>query len=445
MNRVAVIKIGLIGFGNVGQGVAKILKENADALTQRVGAQFQITKIAVRSIEKYRGLDLGEAVLTENVTDLLSDPSIDIIVEVMGGETPAFDYISDALKRGKYVVTANKEVVAKHKNRFFELARENQVDIYFEASVGGGIPIIRSFKVGYAANQIQSVCGILNGTTNYILTKMREEGLPFEQALKQAQDLGFAEADPSMDVSGLDAAYKLVILAAVAFKQDIQIEDLYYEGIDALKKEDVEYAKELGYTIKLLALGSRHTNQDHMIYKVHPTLIPITHPLASVRNEFNAIFSVGNAIGETMIYGKGAGSLPTGSAVVSDLCDIAFDFHHNEIAGRRNLEAPLSKAQVLKVEDTVSAFYCRLLVEDHCGVLEQITHILGEYQISIAKVIQQEAKDEISELLLVTHQVSEFKFNQAIAKIESLDALRSIESKIRVGLGPKQVSILGES
>ena len=439
------INVGLIGFGHVGQGVANILKENKASLEQRIGAYLYISKIVVRSPEKYADINLNGATLSSDINDILEDDNIDIVVEVIGGEQPAYDYISKSLKQKKYVVTANKEVVAKHKNHFFKLAKENDVDLYFEASVGGGIPIIRSFKVGYSANQIQTISGILNGTTNYILTKMQEENLAFDDVLKQAQDLGFAEADPSMDVSGLDAAYKLAILAAVAFKQDIQIDDLYYEGIESISQKDVEYANELGYSIKLLALGTRNINSDSMTYKVHPTLIPVTHPLASVRNEFNAIFSLGNAMGDTMIYGKGAGSLPTGSAVVSDLCDIAFDLCLKKGSGRRNLESSLKKVSVLDIKATVSAFYSRISVKDEVGVLEQISHVLGEHQISIKKIIQKEAQNGVSELLIVTHNIIESRFDQALIGINKLDACKRIESTIRVGLGPDNQNTISAS
>jgi len=428
------IKIGLIGFGNVGQGVYRILMENQETIVGRVGHRVDVARIAVRDLKKYEGVEVGASVLTTNVKDLLDDPEIDIVVEVMGGEKPAFEYISGALKRKKFVVTANKEVISKHKETFFQLARDNDVDIYFEASVGGGIPIIRSFKVGYSANQIQSIDAILNGTTNYILTKIQDDNIDFGEALRQAQDKGFAEAEPSMDISGLDAAYKLVILASVAFKVDIQLDDVPYEGIEGIALKDMLYALELGYTVKLIASG-RFVGPGEMTFKVHPTMVPLTHPLASVRNEFNAIFSVGNAMGESMIYGKGAGSFPTGSAVVSDILDICFDRdHQNARISRRNLEAGCKPVKLRKMENTQSKFFLRLILEDRYGVLEKIMSVFGEHKVSVLKLLQKDILDEDAEVVIVTHKVREKDMQSAIKELEGLREVRSVLSVIRVGL-----------
>ena len=291
------ITLGLIGFGNVGQGVHSIIQTNQMTIEERLGKTIDIKTICVRNVDKYQGLVNG-AQLTTNANDIFEDPDIDIVVEVIGGETPAYDYISQALSHKKYVVTANKELIAKHKKTFFELAKKNQVDIFFEASVGGGIPIIKSFKVGYSANQIESVYGILNGTTNFILTKLFEDQQDFDVVLAEAQRLGFAEADPTADVSGLDAAYKIVILTAVALKYNIQIEDVFYEGIDQLQLKDIQYLDELGYRVRLIAKAKQLA--AGIFVAVYPTAIPADHPLATVRNEFNAIYSMGNMVGESL-------------------------------------------------------------------------------------------------------------------------------------------------
>ncbi|NBV42791.1 homoserine dehydrogenase, partial [bacterium] len=277
------IKIGLLGLGNVGTGVVHILNENKKLIRRRTGKTLEIKSIAVRDASKQRPMTLDGIHITTDAESVIVDPEIQIIVEVMGGEYPAYDYICAALNAGKYVVTANKEVVSKHKHTFFELAMKNKVDIYYEASVGGGIPLIRTLKVGLAANQIEALYGIVNGTTNYILTKLEDGNKGFNEVVSDAQALGFAEADPTMDVSGLDSAYKLSILASVAFKADVSVSDLYYEGIESITKTDMTYAQELGYTIKLLAVG-RALKNNQLTFKVHPTMIPVRHPLAGVRN-----------------------------------------------------------------------------------------------------------------------------------------------------------------
>ncbi|NDD67653.1 homoserine dehydrogenase, partial [bacterium] len=291
------------------------------------------------------------------------------VVEVMGGEEPARSYITQAIKRGKFVVTANKEVISKHKKALFNLAIQHQVDVFYEAAVGGGIPLIRTLKIGLAANRIESLVGILNGTTNYILTKMTEEKMGYTDALAQAQSLGFAEPDPSMDVSGLDTAYKLSILASVAFNADVGVSDFGYQGIDALSQVDIGYAHELGYTVKLLATG-RRLSDDRLVFGVSPTFIATTHPLASVRNEYNAIYVVGNAVGESMLMGRGAGSSPTASAIVSDVIDIALNTQR--VPSARNLDNGFGFVGLVPESDHGSQWYIRLLVDDAAGMLAHI-------------------------------------------------------------------------
>ncbi len=317
------LNIGLLGLGTVGSGVLDILQKNADILKQRTGKSYHVSHALVRNLTKKRANTNG-LVLTDNSQDITQNPDIDLVVEVMGGEA-AYPLIKEALQQKKHVVTANKEVVSKYKTELISLARENGVGLFFEAAVGGSIPIVQSLKIGYSANRISAIYGILNGTTNFILTKIEEEQKNFDVVLKEAQDLGFAEADPTMDISGLDAAYKLDILAAVAFKVKTSLENIHYEGIETITLTDILYAKQFGYRIKLLAVG-RRSRDNRLCFKVHPCLIPMTHPLASVRNEYNALFIAGDAIGEAMLYGKGAGSEPTASAVISDVIDLAC--HH---------------------------------------------------------------------------------------------------------------------
>jgi homoserine dehydrogenase len=424
------IKIGLLGCGNVGKATHDILIKNKSLLQERLGCSIEIKAFAVRTIEKYAHIPDVSEKLTTDVNSILNDPEISIIVEVMGGEYPAFDYICTALKNKKHVVTANKEVISKHKETFFKLAKENNVDIFFEAAVAGGIPIIRSLKVGFAANKIEHLLGILNGTTNYILTKIEEEKKDFEVILKTAQELGLAEADPTMDIAGTDAAHKLVILAAVAFKENIQLSDLYYEGIEKITLSDITYAKELGYSIKLLAIGERFKDNT-VSFRVHPTMIPHSNLLSGIKNEVNAVYVTGNFVGESLLAGKGAGGNPTGSAIVSDIIDIAFDIK-NKTTSNRNLETALNKSPLVPFEETTSQFYCRLFVKDAVGVLEAITHILSDNQINISKIRQKTVDGDKAELVLITHKVQEKQFNVALKKLKSDHNLLELASLIRV-------------
>lgn len=427
----SMIKIGLIGFGNVGQGVFKILTDNAALIENRVETKLSIAKVIVRNPKKY-AKEFPTLSFSANPDDVLNDPEIAIIVEVMGGENPAFDIICKALKNKKYVVTANKEVISKHKTTFFKLAKENQVDIYYEAAVGGGIPIIRSLKIGFAANRIDSLYGILNGTTNYILTKIEETQRDFQDVLKDAQRLGFAEADPSMDIEGTDAAYKLTILAAVAFKANITLKDVYCEGITKISLTDLKYAKELGYTIKLLAQGNRHENNG-FFFGVFPQLVPHDHPLAGIRNETNAVYIVGNAVGEALLSGKGAGGSPTGSAIVSDLIDIAFDASHKTTG--RNLEINLEKAKLQSVQDTQYQYYFRLSLQNEPHSLEKMSRIFSNASINIQKLIQKENTGNEAEVVILTGIVKEKACQTVITKLQKESFVKQLHNVIRVWKG----------
>lgn len=424
------LTIALLGFGVVGQGIAKIIQENQTLLTHRCNQTIRIKYILVSNTSKSRPDLPKHATLCTDITPILNDKDIDIIIEVMGGETPAFDYIKHALNAGKHVISANKEIIAKHQKELFELSKKNNVECYYEAAVGGGIPIIRTLKVGLAANRITGIYGILNGTTNYILSKIEDEKKEFEEVLKTAQALGFAEAEPSMDISGLDAAYKLVILAECAFKKIIHIDDVYYEGIESITRDDIDYATALGYTIKLLAIG-KETSEGSHIFKVHPTLIPSHHPLASVKNEYNAVYILGNASDDTMIYGKGAGSLPTASSIVSDIIDICLS---SSQPSNRNTETHHVAPTIASVDETYTQFYIRLLSPDKTGVLENISHILSNHDISVANISQHKTDHAHAEIIVVTHLSTEKKMTNAINALKQSPMIKRIQSKIRVGL-----------
>lgn len=426
------INIGLLGFGNVGKSVLDILVKNKNILSHRTGTELNITKVLVRDLSKKRDVDTHGISFTDNPDNILNDANIHIVVEVMGGEYPAYDFIKKALSQKKYVVTANKEVMSKHKREFFQLAYDNQVDIYYEAAVGGGIPLIRTLKVGLAANKIESLYGIVNGTTNYILTKIEEEHQDFDVVLKKAQELGFAEADPTMDVAGLDSAHKLVILAAVAFKVDIQLDDLFHEGIQAITLKDIQYANELGYTIKLLSIG-KLLEDGKMMFKTHPTMIPLNHPLASVKNEVNAVYVTGNAVGESLLSGKGAGGSPTGSAVVSDIIDITFDRQLSR-PSKRNLEDKFQDVSLCPISETSTQFFFRVSAPDETGILEKITGVLGRHDVSISKVLQKDIQNNAAEIVFVTHSVLEKKMMAALEELTSHNIVNEVLALIRVGL-----------
>ncbi|EIW18499.1 MULTISPECIES: homoserine dehydrogenase [Pelosinus] len=421
------ITIGLLGMGTVGTSVVKILTENANDISQKVGIPVNIKKIMVRQLDKNRNIDV-DAEFTTTIDDIINDPDIDIIVEVMGGMNPTKDYIVQALVAGKHVVTANKDVVAKHGQEIFEAADKSKVDFLFEASVAGGIPIIRPLKQCLAANKISEVMGIINGTTNYMLTKMANEGLDFNSVLAEAQAKGYAEADPTADVGGFDAARKIAILASIAFGSRVSIDDVYVEGITTISTEDITYAKELGYVIKLLAIAK--DDERGIDVRVHPAFIPAKHPLASVHDVFNAIYIKGDAVGETMFYGRGAGGMPTASAVVSDIIDVARNITHN--ANSRILCTCFSQKSFCPVQNTESPYYIRLLVADKPGVLAAIAGAFGAQQVSLHSVIQKRKVNNSSELVLITYQVSDANLRLAINTISGMSVVNKISSVIRV-------------
>ncbi len=423
-----VIKVGLLGMGTVGRGVYRVLTKNADAISSRIGAKIEIKKILVRDVTKDRGLELEKNILTTNIDDIINDPEIEIVVEVLGGIHPALEYALNALNKGKSVVTANKDMIAAHGKELYQAAEENNCDLLFEASVAGGIPIIQVMKQSLAANNIEQVFGIINGTTNYVLTKMTKEGSDFAEVLKEAQAKGYAEADPTSDIEGYDAARKIAILSSIAFNTRITLDDVFVEGISKITSHDIAYAQELGYIIKLLGIAKE--DDDGIEVRVHPTLIPQDHPLAAVNDVFNAVFVKGDAVGETMFFGRGAGELPTASAVVADIMDAARNLLHN-VPGIIGCTCYTQKA-VKPMTETISRFYVRMVVVDKPGVLASISLVFGNKNVSLASVIQKDKAGSEAELVLITHQTKEENMQDALSDLRQLSCVKEIANVIRV-------------
>ncbi|MEN6411200.1 MAG: homoserine dehydrogenase [Veillonellales bacterium] len=421
------INVGLLGMGTVGTGVAKILTNNGSNIAAKVGLPVAIKKVLVRNPHKLRNFKVDAQFVTD-IEEIINDDEIDIIIEVMGGEQPAKDYMIQALTAGKHVVTANKDVIAQYGHELFDAAASSKVDFMFEASVGGGIPIIRPLKQCLAANRITEVMGIVNGTTNYMLTKMTNEGLDFAEVLSEAQAQGYAEADPTADVGGLDAARKIAILASIAFGTRISLDDVYTEGITNISAEDIDYGKELGYVIKLLAIARE--DEQGINVRVHPAFIPCDHPLASVHDVFNAIYIKGDAVGETMFYGRGAGEMPTASAVVADVIDVARDIQHG--ACGRILCTCFEEKRLCPVQKTESPYYIRLLVDDKPGVLAAIAGAFGAQNVSLNSVIQKRKVNNCAEIVLITYKVTDENIRMSINTINGMSAVNEVRSIIRV-------------
>ena len=424
------INIGLMGLGVIGSGVAHVLLHKADAIAQHVGCQLILKRALDRDVSKKRSSKIPAQIFTTDPNQLLTDPAIDIIIEVIGGEADAFEYIKEALSRGKHVVTANKEVIAKHGPELLALAAKHKVDIRHEASVGGGIPLINPFKHDLLANKISAIHAIINGTTNYIVTRMANDGLDFATALKQAQELGYAEANPADDIEGVDASYKLAILATIAFRAEIRPADVYREGISRLTARDFRYAKELGYAIKLLAIAKE---ENHSIQvRVHPVFIPQDLLLAKVDGVFNAIQVEGDLTGRVIFYGRGAGSLPTSSAVVADVIHLAQDI---KLGLHPRPQPQLSQSKkIIPISQIETRYYMRMTTVDRPGVLAQISKILGDNFISISSVIQKETDiaSQRAEIVLMTYPARESAVQQALQKIEKLSIVQEIGNLIRV-------------
>ncbi|WP_059362425.1 homoserine dehydrogenase [Veillonella tobetsuensis] len=423
------VKIALLGFGTVAQGTFNLLQDNANLIVNRSGVTIEISKIFVRNPEKYSHITLpSTAKYVTNIDDIVNDESIDIVVELMGGTTFAKDCVESALKHGKSVVTANKDLLAEAGPYLFDLAYKNKVDLRFEASVLGGIPIIRTLYESLGGNHITELVGIMNGTTNFILSKMTEEGLSYGAVLKEAQDLGYAEADPTADVEGLDAARKLAILASISFNRRIFFEDVTVEGITKIDTEDISYGKEFGYNIKLIGIA-KETSKG-LSLNVYPAFVPLTHPLASVRGSYNAIYIKGNGIDDAMFYGRGAGSLPTGSSVVSDIMEVAKNIAF-ESTGRfkpfyfdqKNIYSP-GKIQ--------SSYYIRLAVDNKTGVLAKIATKLAEQKISVLSIVQRNKDPETAVLAIVTSKCPHSYILNLIDSFNSLRSVKEVSSVIRI-------------
>lgn len=428
------MRIGLLGLGTVGAGVAKLLRENGEIIRATTGLHLEVAKVLVRDPKKPRPGAEGLP-LTEDVSEILGDPSIKIVVELMGGIEPARSYMVEALKAGKTVVTANKDVMAEYGQNLYDAGDIGDAELYFEASVGGGIPVIRPLKEGMAANRMQKVMGIVNGTTNYILTQMSQFGKPYEVALKEAQDLGYAEPDPTADVEGLDAGRKLAILASIAFMTRVKPGMVFTEGITKITPRDIEYGKRLGWTIKLLAIAKEVDGEIEA--RVHPAFIPAEHPLAAVSGSLNAIFTLGDPIGETMFMGRGAGAGPTASAVVGDLIAAALS---KRTPGRRAGDACtcLFDKQVMDMGKVESIYYLRLTVGDKPGTLARVADAFGFEGASIAQIIQTNGgpdrldNGDEAEVVLRTHRVSEAAMRAVVRRLEELPMVRRVDNVIRV-------------
>lgn len=423
----AVRKIALLGMGTVGGGVYEIIERQKEEMPFKIGAALEIVKVLVRNKAKYADRIPAEK-LTDVWEDVIGDDSIDIVVEVMGGIEPARTYIKAALEKGKHVVTANKDLMAMHGHELLELAGEHHCDLLFEAAVAGGIPIIRPLKQCLAGNNITEIMGIINGTTNFILTKMKEDGMDFGEALQLATDLGYAEADPTADIEGYDAGRKLAIMVSIAFHTSVTFDDVFTEGITKITAKDMRYAKEMGCSIKLLGIAKN--TETGIEVKVHPTMIPENHPLAAVNDSFNAVFVHGDAVDDAMFYGRGAGALPTGSAVVGDIMDVARNMLFN-CNGRIGCSC-YKNLPIKQIGDTTSRYYIRMRLEDRAGTLAAMAGVFAENDASIAILLQKETIENDAEIVVVTHEVAEKKFMDAIKKFSSMEMVKEISSIIRV-------------
>jgi homoserine dehydrogenase len=424
----AKLGVGVIGCGTVGGGVVKLLVSEREHLLRKTGVAVELRKAADLDPSKRAATGLPDALLTADAASLLSDPTIDVVVEVIGGVKPAQSFIEAALAAGKHVVTANKELIAKQGPGLFILARQHGVTLHFEASSCGGIPVIHALGQSLVANRFEQLLGIVNGTTNFILTKMHREGTELADALAEAQRLGYAEADPTADVDGHDATYKLAILAAMAFDGHFDYRAIHTEGIRGISARDIAIARKRGYVIKLLAIGAAHED-GRVELRVHPVLVPKNHPLAAVSDSFNAVFARGNYVGDVMLYGRGAGALPTASAIVGDIVDLAMHQAKGGTSPRMNFGAQAKP--VVPMGEIKTQYYLRLDVKDQPGVLAAIAKIFGDSRVSISAVTQEEATGESVELVIFTHEVTEADFQQAVAAIRTLDVVVGVRSMIR--------------
>ncbi|MGO3125929.1 MAG: homoserine dehydrogenase [Advenella sp.] len=427
------MKVGLLGFGVVGSGTYAVLTRNAEEISRRAGRQIVVSKVATRTPAKAVAVFGDKVPVSNDMAGLVDDPEVDIVVELIGGTTLARELVLTAIENGKHVVTANKALLALHGNEIFSLASKKGVMVAFEAAVAGGIPIIKAIREGLTANRIQWLAGIINGTTNFILSQMREHGLPYETALAQAQQLGYAEADPAGDVQGIDAAHKLTLMASLAFGIPIQFSKAHIEGIADLDQQDIVYAERLGYRIKLLGITRRRDQGIEL--RVHPALVPTKRLIANVEGAMNAVVVNGDAVGDTLYYGPGAGSEATASAVVADLVDVT-RLHTSDPGNRvphlAFQPSALSDTPILNMEDVRTCYYLRLSVEDRSGVLADLTRILADHQISINSMMQEQDGENRAIIIFLTHQAREGDVNTAIKTIEAMPFVHSSITRIRL-------------
>ena len=423
------INIGIIGLGTVGCGTLDVLRRNAALIAPRSGCALNVKRIATRTPGKERPIPVDPALVTGDVDEVLGDPEIHIIAELIGGVEPARDYVMRAIAAGKSVVTANKELIAKHGVEIVDAAERAGVDFLFEGSVGGGIPLIGPLRESLAANRVHELVGIVNGTTNYILTKMTREGSDFADVLDEAQKLGYAETDPTADVDGFDSMYKLAILASIAFTTPINIKDIQRDGIRSVHARDIEYAKKLGYVIKLVAMARQHEDES-LELRVHPAMLPGDHPLANVNDVFNAVLVRGDAVGDVMFYGRGAGAGPTGSAVVGDIIEAARNIASGGRARVRH--EPTHAPRVKPFDEFETRFYVRTQVPDQPGMLAQIAHVFGENGVSLESIVQQETDGENAEIVWMTHRTAQRDMTRALEEFNRIEAVREVSSLLRV-------------
>lgn len=423
------IKVGLLGLGTVGTGVVRIIQGHQEDLVMQTGSPIQIAKILVQNAAKERNIEVSSDQLTEDPWEVLNDGEIDVIVEVMGGIEPAKTYILEALARGKHIVTANKDLMALHGQEIMAHAARKNCDVFYEASVAGGIPIIRTIREGFASDRITKIMGIVNGTTNYILTKMCQEGANYPEVLKEAQQLGYAESDPTSDVEGLDAARKMTILATLGFNVDVALDDVSVQGISSISGDDIVYGQRLGYEVKLLGIAERHN--DSISVTVQPTLVKKGHPLASVNGVFNAVYVYGEAVGETMFYGPGAGELPTATSVVADL--VAVSKNTNLGVNGRRITAPFKKKKLKTDEEVAYKNFILLHVNDEPGVLANIAQVFSRYEVSLQSVLQQpNPSNPNAEIIIITHEANQASVKKVLQEFKTLDDVQQVVSVYRV-------------
>jgi homoserine dehydrogenase len=428
------INVGLLGFGTVGSGTARILLEQQKIINARFGGNINLKWICDKDRGSDRGFPVPEGILTDDLDMVLNDPDVDIFIELIGGLEPARTFVLKAIDKGKHIVTANKALLATHGFEIFRAASEKGVEVGFEASVGGGIPCIKAIKEGLAANNIQTVMGIMNGTANYILSRMTEEGEGFEEVLKDAQKLGYAEADPTYDIEGIDTAHKLAIMSTLAFGCKVTLDDIFTEGISGITPVDIAFAGELGYKVKLLAIG--RSSEEGIEVRIHPTMIPASHLLAQVSGAYNALYMTGDSVGKVMLYGMGAGQMPTGSAVVADVMDIARDIAAGAVGRQHAFGIPFDSirpAVIRPVAELSGKYYCRFNAKDRPGVLSAISGILSNHGISIESVVQKKHDFEtIVPIVMLTHEAVEKDINSALKEIEALDIISEKPMIIRI-------------